>query len=1028
MIGRAKLFDSVLIANRGAIATRIARTLTRLGIRSVGVFANSDRSSTHLTAVDEAWSLGDGRAAETYLNADKLFDIIERSGTQAVHPGYGFLAENPQFAERLEQRGVTFVGPTPTHISQFGLKHEARVLARRAGVNLLPGSDLLSSVDEALALARDIGFPLMLKSTAGGGGIGMQRCDDAEQLRSAFARVQRQALANFGNAQLYLEKLIVRARHVEVQAFGDGDGEVLTIGDRDCSLQRRHQKVIEECPAPRLPEAVREALHAQSRALLSSVNYRNAATVEFLYDPQEQAFYFLEVNTRLQVEHGVTELVFNVDLVEWMLRLAAGEMPAFADLPRLNSQGHAVQARIFAEDPNHDFRPTPGVVSHAVFAEHSALRIESWIRAGTEVSPWFDPMLAKVMAKADTREEAISVLREGLQETTLFGLETNREYLIAALQLADFSNATMHTVSLAGLDWRPATIEVLEPGAATTVQSFPGRQGYWAVGMPPSGPMDDLSFRLGNALLGNDSDAAGLEIVVRGPSLRFNTEVTCAVTGAASVITVDDQPVAAWRTFIIKPGQTLTIGTLSDGARAYLLVHGGMIVPETMGSSATFTLGHIGGHQGRTLLTGDTLHVVQGGGCVARAMAEGQRPNYGARKRIRVMLGPHTEPDFFTPEDIDTLLQATWTVHYNSSRTGIRLTGPQPQWAREDGGEAGLHPSNIHDNAYAFGSVDFTGDMPVILGPDGPSLGGFVCPAVVINADRWKLGQLIAGDEIQFTAMTEAGAAVALSKHEAGIGDLCVTTESEEITEREHPVVLGRSNARHSDVIIRRAGQEWLLVEFGPNVLDMELHIKVHVLATLIKDASIPGIVEMTPGIRSLQIRYDTRRWRSSSLVAALQELLAEIEHVGERKIPSRTVWLPLSWDDPACREAVQRYVRGVRDNAPWCPDNIEFIRRINGLASTDDVKQIVFDASYLVMGLGDVYLGAPVATPLDPRHRLVTTKYNPARTWTAENSVGIGGSYLCIYGMEGPGGYQFVGRTLQVWNQHRIGRAFDEY
>jgi urea carboxylase len=322
-----------------------------------------------------------------------------------------------------------------------------------------------------------------------------------------------------------------------------------------------------------------------------------------------------------------------------------------------------------------------------------------------------------------------------------------------------------------------------------------------------------------------------------------------------------------------------------------------------------------------------------------------------------------------------------WRVHYNSDRTGIRLLGPKPQWARKDGGEAGLHPSNIHDNAYAVGTVDFTGDMPIILGPDGPSCGGFVCPATIVKDELWKMGQLKAGDTVRFVRVNN------------------------------EPAIL-RGEA--PGVVIRADGDQNLLVEFGANQLDFELSFAAHSLRRQLEGT--PGIIDLTPGIRSLQIHYDNTKISRDELFARIDDAQAH----PLTSVPSRKVYLPLSWDDPATRLAIEKYMQGVRADAPWCPWNIEFIRRINGLESVDDVFRTVFEASWLTLALGDVYLGAPVATPIDPRHRLVTTKYNPARTWTAENSVGIGGAYLCVYGMEGPGGYQFVGRTTQMWKTHR--------
>ena len=405
------------------------------------------------------------------------------------------------------------------------------------------------------------------------------------------------------------------------------------------------------------------------------------------------------------------------------------------------------------------------------------------------------------------------------------------------------------------------------------------------------------------------------------------------------------------------------------------------------------------------------------------------RPAIDGSWELRVIYGPHGAPDFFTPADIERFFAAEWRVHYHSSRTGVRLIGPKPEWARPDGGEAGLHPSNIHDNAYAFGTVDFTGDMPVILGPDGPSLGGFVCPATVITADLWKLGQLRAGHRLRFVPVSHDDA-VALERHgRETLETLTARDVDWQEVAPDTPVCARLSADRHGeDTVYRAAGDHFLLIEYGPQEISVRRRFRVHALMDWLERAALPGVRELTPGIRSLQVHYDSLTLPRETLLARLVEAEAELSaRLDSLTVPSRVVHLPLSWDDAACREAIEKYAQTVRADAPWCPSNIEFIRRINGLDDVAEVRRVVFEASYLVLGLGDVYLGAPVATPVDPRHRLVTTKYNPARTWTAENSVGIGGSYLCIYGMEGPGGYQFVGRTLQVWNRKRRTAAFEQ-
>jgi urea carboxylase len=584
-----------------------------------------------------------------------------------------------------------------------------------------------------------------------------------------------------------------------------------------------------------------------------------------------------------------------------------------------------------------------------------------------------------------------------------------------------------------------ASVVILDGGPFTTVQDLPGRVGYWHVGVPPNGPMDDLSHRLANLIVGNRSTAAALELTGSGPTLRFEGAAVIALGGAAMTMTVDGRVVPPWTAVDVPPGSTVAIGSVvGAGLRATLAVRGGVDTPHVLGSRSTFTLGRFGGHDGRPLRAGDALAIGDEVEGVAGDLPPGMAPELAASWQIGVLVGPHTAPEFLTPAGVDALLRADWEVHFNSARTGVRLVGPKPLWARLDGGEAGLHPSNIHDTGYAIGAVDLTGDMPVILGPDGPSLGGFVCPAVVAAAERWKLGQVRPGDRVRLVPWSPAQAAAADRRRVDWLARATCPVEPvarpawnapQTARGRTDDAVLARTPADGDapEITYRRAGDRFLLVEYGDMTLDLELRLRVHALDHWVAANLGHGLVDATPGVRSLLVQVDGATLTVAAALDALRAAEREMPDIAEQPVLSRVVHLPLSWDDPATREAIDRYMHGVRADAPWCPWNIEFIRRINGLESVDDVRRIVFDASYLVLGLGDVYLGAPVATPLDPRHRLVTTKYNPARTWTAENSVGIGGAYLCIYGMEGPGGYQFVGRTVQVWNRERRGPHFEQ-
>lgn len=1067
-------FNRILIANRGAIAVRIIRTLRDMGIDSIVVYSEADRESLHVGLADHAYSLGEGPAASTYLDQDKIIAIAKESDAQAVHPGYGFLSENSDFVARCEREGIVFLGPNAAQIGAFGLKHKARELAEASGTPLLPGSGILNDAAEAVEIASKIGYPVMLKSTAGGGGIGMQLCRDNVQLLGAWDSVSTLSANNFSNSDLFIEKFVEHARHIEVQIFGDGRGGAVSFGERDCSAQRRNQKVLEETPAPNLSSKVRTTLHDSAVQLVSSTHYRSAGTVEFIVDADSEEFYFLEVNTRLQVEHGVTEEVYGVDIVRCMIELGGAELLDLTPLSQLIPKGHAIQARIYAEDPRKEFQPNAGLLSHVSFPDNQdgRVRVDTWIETGVEVSPFYDPMLAKVISMGADRTEAMERLKSTLAECDIYGIETNISYLRQLIDYQPFSEGRCLTASLANFTHSDARMEILVAGTMTSIQDMPGRIGYWDIGVPPSGPFDSLSFELGNRLLSNPKCASGLEMTLNGAHIRFTAQTEIVLSGATMQATLDELPVNFGQVIRIKAGQVLRLGKLNGtGSRSYLLIKGGVKCPKYLGSRSTFTLGQFGGHAGRALRVGDVLHFddldqtenspfqIHAGDIALPKIFQHLCEQTGAVRQIRVIAGPQGAPDYFFQEYIDTFFDTAWKVHYNSSRTGVRLIGPKPIWTRENGGEAGLHPSNIHDNAYAIGTIDFTGDMPVILGPDGPSLGGFVCPATVITADLWMVGQLAAGDQVQFVPVSQDQAIAALEQQDKTLSDLSSslnpqndptqldisvagTGESETVegaikgSGALAPTFEKKSLRKHflhtfsvnkTIVTVRQSGDAYLLVEYGDQVLDIELRFKVHQLMLALQTERLDGVLELTPGIRSLQIHYDVRTLSMQALIKCVIACAQRVSEDPFASVPSRIVRLPISWDDEQCKLAVDKYHQSVRENAPWYPSNIEFIRRINGLDSIEKVKEIVFNARYLVMGLGDVYLGAPVATPINPAHRLVTTKYNPARTWTAENSVGIGGSYLCIYGMEGPGGYQFVGRTLQMWNRYRQTAEFSQ-
>ena len=420
------MFRKLLVANRGEIAIRILRTLREMGLRSVAVYSDADRQSPHLGFADEAYAIGPAPAAQSYLSADRLLGVAHRAGCDALVPGYGFLSENAEFARRCEREEITFVGPHADAIEVMGRKPEARAQMAKAGVPIVPGGPA-SSLDEARQTATKVGYPVMLKAAAGGGGRGMRRVNEAAELPESFDRAQREAQSSFGDGTIYIEKEVTHARHVEVQVLGDKHGGLVHLFDRDCSVQRRHQKVVEESPSPHLPEAALRGLCATAVAGARSVSYSSAGTFEFLVD-QDHHFYFLEMNTRLQVEHPITELCTGVDIVRDMIRVAAGE-PLGYDQGDVSRRGAAIEVRLYAEDPSRNFMPSPGRIEHISAPEGPGIRHDSGVCAGYEMGFDYDAMLAKLCVWAPTRPRAVERLRRALAEYDVRGLTTNLEFL-----------------------------------------------------------------------------------------------------------------------------------------------------------------------------------------------------------------------------------------------------------------------------------------------------------------------------------------------------------------------------------------------------------------------------------------------------------------------------------------------------------------------------------------------------------------------------------------------------------------------
>ncbi|WP_308856513.1 acetyl-CoA carboxylase biotin carboxylase subunit [uncultured Oscillibacter sp.] len=421
------MLKRVLIANRGEIALRVLRACREMGIETVAVYSQPDAEALHVQLADQAVCIGPAKAAESYLNQDALLTVAKATGCDALHPGYGFLSENADFADRCTEAGIKFIGPSGDTIRKAGSKSAARDLMKAAGVPVTPGSDgPVSSVQEALEAAQTVSYPVLLKASAGGGGRGIRRCNGPEDLPAAFAEAKAEAQACFGDDEMYLEKLVLCPRHIEFQVLADQFGHVIHLGDRDCSVQRRNQKLIEEAPARCLTPELREKMGEAAVRAARAVGYENAGTVEFLLDADGEHFYFMEMNTRIQVEHGITELITGVDLVRQQLRIASG-LALDMTQDDVHLEGHAIECRINAEDPSKGFQPCPGTVSFLHFPGGAGVRVDSCLYNGCTLSPYYDSMAAKLLVHAPTRLEAIRKMRRCLEEFTLEGFPTNAE-------------------------------------------------------------------------------------------------------------------------------------------------------------------------------------------------------------------------------------------------------------------------------------------------------------------------------------------------------------------------------------------------------------------------------------------------------------------------------------------------------------------------------------------------------------------------------------------------------------------------
>ncbi|KAI0046085.1 urea carboxylase [Auriscalpium vulgare] len=1099
----------LFVANRGEIAVRIIRTAQRLGLHTIAVYTASDAVSPHVALADEAVEIADasgGESARPHLSVETQVAAAQARGATLVHPGYGFLSESADFARAVRDAGMAFVGPSAEVIRRMGLKHEARAVARRAGVPVVPGSEnydgLVEDAEQAVVEAERIGWPVMVKATAGGGGMGLVVCNDERELRHKFGPTKERAKALFHHDGLFLERFFPSARHIEVQVFGDGHGKVIHFGERECSLQRRHQKVVEETPSPFLEDrpALRQEMCMAAVRLCEEINYASAGTVEFIVDDPSGQFFFLEMNTRIQVEHPITEATHpGLDLVELMLLQALGDDTSLyaptssfpfksSQIPQA-SEIHAIEVRVYAENPAEGFRPCPGILQCVDFdlrvegvEKCDWLRVDTWVNTGTVVTPHFDPLLAKLIVTAPTRALALSRLSLALSNITVAGPPNNIEYLrsVCAATTVRLGQAT--TRWLEDFPWTPKALTVLQPGLSMMVQDMPGRPALHR-GIPPSGALDPRAHSAANILAGNPPGTEALEvIVVRDVECRIKFHVSTVIGIAGGkrslrvrVTTDQDGSEAAfplWRRLIVPAGSVVEVADDEEystdaggGFRVYIAVKGGFPgIASFLGSKST-SMG-LGGYQGRDLASGDQIALqdsVDSPDVSELALSSSFVPSYSTQWTLRVLSGPHDDSEFLTPEGIDKFYRTTWVVSAASNRMGIRLAPYKLHadesrailWARENGGDGGSHPSNILDNAYARGSINVNGDTPVILGPEGPDMGGYVCLCVIVEGDMWKLGQLSPGCTLQFERVSWSEARRLKAEEAQWTADVETATsgtftEGTTVERMQTPssardpklhVTAASSNSVRPQVVYRQAGDSAILVEYGPMQLDFNIRARVHAFELAAHARRIPGVVAFGPCIRSTmvcipnlcpvivfighQCYYDPTQISQADLLHHLVEVERTLPVSLEgMTFPGRRITFPIILDDSWNREALQRYMRTTRDKAVYLPSNIEYLAKNNGLHTGEEALSKLIGSDFLVFGVG-FYLGCPFLVPIDPRCRLVGQKMNPSRTYTPRGAIGIAGLVAAIYPIESPGGYQLYGRTLPSWNTWGKGAEF---
>lgn len=987
------------------------------------------------------------------FSRDQIIAVAKRSGVQAIIPGYGFLSENTSFARSVNLAGLVFVGPSPEVIDCFGLKHTARELAVAAGVPVVPGTQSLVDTEDAAAeAAGQLGYPVMLKATAGGGGMGLLTCADEKEVRQNFQTVQSRGSSLFKNSGVFLERYYPDSHHIEVQVFGNGQGKAISIGERECSIQRRHQKVVEECPSPfvssRHPE-LRRKLTENSIRLAESMSYGSAGTVEYLVDDHTGDFFFLEMNTRLQVEHGITEMCYNIDLVELMLRQADCELQGKSgmnpdELDALQPQclepnGHAIEVRVYAENTARNYAPSPGLLQEVAWHEPEGTRIDTWVRAGITIGPEYDPLLAKVMYHGSSRESAVAGMEDILSNTVICGPPVNLDFLLGIVQNGTFQKGNTITKFLETFNFVPPAIDVISGGSYTLIQDYPGRPTV-GHGFGQAGPMDPIAFRAANVLVGNPGGTEGLEITLTGPELLFLGEAVIALCGPPAPAYLDGTEVAGWTRLHVRAGQSLKVGKLAAHCRVYLAVYGGFHnVAEWFGSKSTNPMVSVGGYQGRPLRAGDFLRIAEAAALpkVVNAVSIPRHllPRYKSEWDIQVTPGPY-ETGYLTPKDIELFFSESWKVSHNAARGGIRLIGPRLEFAREDGGAGGAHPSNVYEYGYPIGGLDWTGDDPAIFPVDCPDFGGFICSLTVIKADMWKVGQLRAGDHIRFRRVSLESALECRQKNERFIHDLISSVEAgswdgvvafdsesiaPEVKEPGQDVIAClEANASRPKVSYRAGADDYVLVDYGEGVPDLNYKCRATALRRALESA--PGsasanrdnggvIFNMVGCGNSLAIFYNGLSLPRKELLDRLLEIEGSIGDTRSIKIPNRQFKLPVTFRHRKLDDAMERYMANQRSIASYLPDPLTYVAENNGM-TLEQLKQMFLSLESVIIGVG-FFMALPESLPADPRHRIRTPKMNPSRTYTPEGTFSVGGNAIAIYPVDCPGGFMPTGMTI---------------